>query len=150
MLVIRLQRTGRKGHAMFRIVVQDSRLTPTSGKIVTQLGSYDPHTKAIVLDKEKAAEFVKNGAKPSPRMVALLKAEGVKMPEWVKSADKQTGKIRNPEKLRRNQPKEEKPAEEPEAAAEAEAPEPDAPAEAEEVAEKPAEEEKADDAETKA
>ena len=30
MLVIRLQRTGRKGHAMFRIVVQDSRRTPTS------------------------------------------------------------------------------------------------------------------------
>ena len=28
MLVIRLQRTGRKGHAQFRVVVQDSRRTP--------------------------------------------------------------------------------------------------------------------------
>ena len=55
MLVIRLQRTGRKGHAMFRIVVQDSRQTPTSGKVVARLGSYNPHNKEVIIDKEKAA-----------------------------------------------------------------------------------------------
>ena len=54
MLVIRMQRTGRAGHAMFRVVVQDSRRTPTSGKVVAALGSYDPHTKAVTLDKDKA------------------------------------------------------------------------------------------------
>jgi len=120
MLTIRMQRTGRKGHAMFRVVVQDSRVTPTSGKVVAMLGSYDPHAKTVVLDKEKAAQFLKNGAQPSERAVSILKKEGVKLPEWVVVNSDRAGKLRNPEKLRKNQPKEEPKAEEP--AAEAEAP----------------------------
>jgi len=104
MLVIRLQRTGRKGHAQFRVVVQDSRRTPTSGKIVAQVGTYDPHSKQINLNKERAEHYLTHGAQPSPRVVTLLKAEGIKLPAWVKDASKKEGKIRNPEKLRRNQP----------------------------------------------
>ncbi len=45
MLAIRMQRTGRKGSAQFRVVVQDSRKTPTSGNIVALVGNYDPHAK---------------------------------------------------------------------------------------------------------
>lgn len=105
MLVIRLQRVGRKGHAQFRVVVQDSRRTPTSGKIVAQLGTYDPHAKTINLNAEKAAFYLEHGAQPSPRVVTLLKAEKIKLPAWVKEASKKEGKIRNAEKLRRNQPK---------------------------------------------
>ncbi len=111
MLAIRLQRTGRKGHAMFRVVVQDSRRTPTSGKVVSQLGTYDPHSKAVTLDGEKASFYLTNGAQPSPRAAVLLKNEGVKLPEWVATSDKKSGAIRHPEKLRRNQPKEEVAAE---------------------------------------
>jgi small subunit ribosomal protein S16 len=111
MLVIRLQRTGRKGHAQFRVVVQDSRRTPTSGKIVAQVGTYDPHSKAVTLSKERAEQYLKNGAQPSPRVIRLLKAEGVKMPAWVKDASQKTSGIRHPEKLRRNQPAEEAPVE---------------------------------------
>jgi small subunit ribosomal protein S16 len=114
MLVIRLQRTGRKGHAQFRIVVQDSRRTPTSGKIVAQVGTYDPHSKAINLNKERAQAYLDHGAQPSLRVAVLLKAEGVKLPEWVEKPAKKQGKIRNPEKLRRNRPAEaEAPAEGP-------------------------------------
>ena len=138
MLVIRLQRTGRKGHAQFRVVVQDSRRTPTSGKIVAQIGTYDPHSKAITLNKERAEHYLTHGAQPSDRVVLLLKAEGIKLPGWVKDPAARQGKIRNPEKLRRNQPKEEAPAEE--AAAEAEAPAADAPAEVSAEAEATAEE----------
>lgn len=129
MLVIRMQRTGRKGHAQFRVVVQDSRRTPTSGKVVAALGSFDPHAKTSTLDKEKAAFYLEHGAQPSERVVRLLKAEGVTLPSWVKTSDDKAGKLRNPEKLRRNQPKEEA-VEEP-AAEEAEAPaaEAEAPAE---------------------
>lgn len=129
MLAIRMQRTGRKGHAMFRVVVQESRLTPTSGKVVVTLGSYDPHAKTTTLDKEKAAFYLNNGAQPSDRVVRLLQSEGVKLPEWVKTSSDKAGKIRNPEKLRKNQPKEEPAAE---AEAPAEAPEAAAPAESEE------------------
>jgi len=119
MLAIRMQRTGRKGHAMFRVVVQESRLTPTSGKVVALLGSYDPHAKTAVLDKEKAETFLKNGAQPSDRAASLLKSEGIKLPSWVSVNGEKAGKLRNPEKLRKNQPKEE-PAAEAEAPAEAE------------------------------
>lgn len=106
MLAIRMQRTGRKGHAMFRVVVQEARLTPSSGKIVALLGSYDPHAKTITLDKEKAATFLKNGAQPSDRAALLLKSEGVKLPKWVNIDTKKAGKLRNPDKLRKNRPAE--------------------------------------------
>jgi small subunit ribosomal protein S16 len=138
MLVIRMQRTGRKGHAQFRVVVQDSRRTPTSGKIVAALGSYNPHTKTAQLDKEKAEVYLSNGAQPSDRVVRLLKAEGVKLPSWVTEADQKAGKLRNPEKLRRNQPKQ--PKEEPKAEADEAAPAAD---EATETAEQTAETEEA-------
>jgi small subunit ribosomal protein S16 len=108
-----MQRTGRKGHAMFRVIVQDSRLTPTSGKVVAQLGNYDPHAKNVVLDKEKAAFYLTHGAQPSERVARLLKSEGVKLPSWVAIDDSKAGKIRNLEKLRRNRPAEEAPAEAP-------------------------------------
>lgn len=112
MLAIRMQRTGRKGHAMFRVVVQDARFTPTSGKIVALLGSYDPHAKTSTLDKEKAATFLKNGAQPSERAALLLKSEGVKLPKWVAIDTKKSGKLKNPEKLRKNRPAAEPAAEE--------------------------------------
>lgn len=113
MLSIRMQRTGRKGHAMFRVVVQESRLTPTSGKVVANLGSYDPHAKTARLDTEKASFYLNNGAQPSDRAAVLLQKEGVKLPSWVKLSGEKSGKIRNPEKLRRNNPKEEAPEETP-------------------------------------
>lgn len=148
MLVIRLQRTGRKGHAQFRVVVQDSRRTPSSGRVVALLGNYNPHSKEVNLDKDLAAKYLANGAQPSDRVVRLLQAEGVKLPNWVTVAAPKTGALRNPDKLRRNQPAapvEEAPvaeeveevaeASEPEAAAEAPA---EAPATEEVAAEEPA------------
>lgn len=118
MLVIRLQRVGRKGHAQFRVVVQDSRRTPTSGKVVANLGHYNPHSKEIVINKEKAQFYLDNGAQPSDRVVLLLKKEGIKLPKWVSLPDQQKRETRHPEKLRKNQPKEEKPAEDVHAAEE--------------------------------
>jgi len=106
MLAIRMQRTGRKGHAMFRVVVQESRLTPTSGKVVALLGSYDPHNKKASIVKDKAEFYLKNGAQPSDRAARILEAEGVAMPAWFTKAAEKKRATRNPEKLRKNQPKE--------------------------------------------
>lgn len=131
MLVIRMQRTGRKGHAQFRVVVQDSRRTPTSGKVVAYLGSYDPHTKTTTLNKEKAGFYLEHGAQPSDRVARLLQAEGVELPKWVKQvADKQRA-VRNAEKRRSTTPKQEEEVTEEapaETESEAEAPEAEAPA----------------------
>lgn len=107
MLAIRMQRTGRKKHAMFRVVVQDSRQAPTSGRVVALLGSYDPHAKTSTLVKDKAELYLSNGAQPSDRVVRLFEAEGVKLPSWVKKSAPKTGVIRNADKLRRNRPAEE-------------------------------------------
>lgn len=106
MLAIRMQRTGRKGHAQFRVIVQEARLSPASGRVVAMLGNYDPHTKTVKVDKEKAAEYLKNGAQPSPRVAVLLKNEGVKLPSWVKIDTKKKSAIKNVDKLRRNRPDE--------------------------------------------
>lgn len=131
MLVIRLQRTGRKGHAQFRVVVQDSRRTPSSGRVVALLGSYNPHTKEVQLNKELATKYLSNGAQPSDRVVRLLQAEKIDLPKWVKIAQPKQRQLRNAEKLRRNQPKEEAPAEEP--VAETPAPDTEASASSEKV-----------------
>lgn len=113
MLVIRLQRTGRKGHTQFRVVVQDSRRTPTSGRVVAKIGHYDPHTKQTVIKKDQAQYYLDHGAQPTDRVALLLKKEGVKLPKWVTLPAKQEGQVRNPEKLRKNQPKEETTPEQP-------------------------------------
>lgn len=106
MLAIRMQRTGRKGHAMFRVIVQDSRRTPTSGKVVAQLGSYDPHAKALILNKDKAAFYLEHGAQPSDRVARLLKSDGVTLPNWVMLPAEKTRTVRNADKRRSSRPPE--------------------------------------------
>ena len=108
MLAIRLQRLGRKGYPVYRLAVQESQRHPSSGRVVAYVGSYNPHTKETNVQVEEAQKFLDNGAQPTPRVVKLLKAAGVKLPKWVKQASEDKQKpIRNAEKLRKNQPKEE-------------------------------------------
>ena len=108
MLAIRLQRLGRKGYPVYRVAVQEAQRHPSSGRVVAYVGTYNPHTKEVNLQKETAQKYLDNGAQPTPRVVKLLKAEGVKLPKWVKEpvADKQKS-IKNVEKLRKNRPAEE-------------------------------------------
>ena len=114
-----MQRLGRKGHPTYRVVVQDSRQTPTSGKYVALLGSYDPHSKTTTLSKDKAEFYLKHGAQPSDRVARLFTSEGVALPSWVKQPSERTRDLRNPDKLRKNRPAEEKAADEPEASSDA-------------------------------
>ena len=104
MLAIRMQRTGRKGHAMYRVVVQESHLTPTSGKVVALIGNYDPHAKNLTLNKEKAAFYLEHGAQPSDRAARLMQKDGVKLPDWVTLPTGKDGTIRHPEKRRATTP----------------------------------------------
>lgn len=104
MLAIRMQRTGRRGHAQFRLVVQDSRFSPTSGRVVARLGSYNPHTKVAKFDADKVAAYLKNGAQPSERVVKILKQQGVELPGWVAQPIERKRVIRHSDKLRRNRP----------------------------------------------
>lgn len=158
MLAIRMQRTGRSGHAQFRVIVQDSRFSPTRGRVVSYLGSYNPHTKTATIDSEKASQYLQNGARPSNSVALLFKKEGIKLPAWVKMDEPGKRDVRNPEKRRSTspaQPEAEAPATEEPVAEATEAPAeesvaeestPEAPAEAEpqaQATEEPAAEEPA-------
>lgn len=108
MLAIRLQRLGRKAYPVYRLAVQEANRHPSSGRVVAYVGSYNPHTKESNVNVELAQKYLDNGAQPTPRVVKLLKAAGVKLPKWVKEFDAdKTKAVRNAEKLRKNQPKEE-------------------------------------------
>ncbi len=73
MVKIRLQRQGKKKAPFYHIVVADSR-APRDGKIIEQLGTYDPMTDpaTIKLDKEKVEKWIKNGAKPTDTVKMLI------------------------------------------------------------------------------
>lgn len=73
MVKIRLQRQGKKKAPFYHIVVADSR-SPRDGKIIEQIGTYNPMTDpaTIVVDKEKVAEWIKNGAKPTDTVKKLI------------------------------------------------------------------------------
>lgn len=108
-----MKRLGRKGHPTYRVVVQDTRQSPSSGKYVALLGSYDPHTKQSTLVKDKAEFYLKHGAQPSDRVISLFQSEKVSLPKWVKKPTKKSKELRNPDKLRRNRPADATPPEAP-------------------------------------
>lgn len=75
---IRLQRGGRKGYAVYRVVVADSR-APRDGRFIEKLGTYNPNTvpTGIDLNFERALYWVECGAQPTDTARMLLKKEGV-------------------------------------------------------------------------
>mgnify|MGYP003303889269 CR=1 FL=1 len=107
MLAIRMQRKGRAHYPTYRIVVQESQRHPLSGRVVAEVGNYNPATKALTLDKEKVEKYLSNGAQPSSRVAFILKKNGVKLPKWVKEAPAKKAVAKHADKLRKNQPKEE-------------------------------------------
>lgn len=129
MLAIRMQRNGRAHYPVYRIVVQEAQRHPLSGRVVAEVGNYNPATKALTLDKEAVEKYLKNGARPSSRVALILKKNKIKLPDWVKMAPKKSVKAKHADKLRKNQPKEE-PVEEAPAEAPAEETPAEAPAEA--------------------
>lgn len=75
MVKIRLKRFGRKNHAFWRINAIDSR-TPRDGKVLEELGFYDPTNKdlakQVVVNKTRVEFWIKNGAQPSDTVKGLL------------------------------------------------------------------------------
>jgi len=63
---IRLTRVGSKKQPYYRIVVADSR-SPRDGRFIENIGTYDPKTEPskIVLNKEKALDWLQKGATPT-------------------------------------------------------------------------------------
>ena len=79
MLVIRLQRTGRRNLATYRIVVAE-KSAAVKKKIVEAVGHYLPTQTPKVLEanQERIVYWISKGAKPSPTAASLLKSLGMK------------------------------------------------------------------------
>ena len=78
MVKIRLRRMGAKKNPFYRIVVADSRF-PRDGRCIEEIGTYDPMAEPtqVKISKDRALEWIKNGAQPTDTVKTLLKKEGV-------------------------------------------------------------------------
>ena len=76
MLMIRLQRRGKKRQAHYRLVVGEKR-SKLLGRQTEDLGWFDPHQKKQGLNKERVLYWLKNGAQASPTVHNLLVVSGV-------------------------------------------------------------------------
>jgi ribosomal protein S16 len=62
----------------YRIVAMDSRKA-RDGKYIDQIGFYNPvsEPKQIVIDADKAKEWLANGAQPTDTVMGLLVSQGI-------------------------------------------------------------------------
>ncbi len=74
MLKIRLRRQGMTHAPFYRIVVSDSRLTPSAATL-EQIGHYNPtkNPADVKIDKERVNFWVAKGAQLSPTVKSILK-----------------------------------------------------------------------------
>jgi len=78
MVKIRLRRMGAKKQPTYRFVVADAR-SPRDGRFIEILGHYNPRTepKTLVVDQEKAKEWLGKGAQPSDPVRRLFAELGL-------------------------------------------------------------------------
>ncbi len=75
---MRLTRMGDKKSPFYRIVVTDSR-NARDGAYIDKVGHYNPLTvpAEIVLDVEKAKDWISKGVQPTETVKAILVQQGV-------------------------------------------------------------------------
>lgn len=77
---LRLKRFGRSNHAFFRLNAIDSR-TPRDGRVIEELGFYDPRNKdqakQFQAKIDRCKYWLDNGAVPSETVSSLLKKNGL-------------------------------------------------------------------------
>lgn len=73
MLSIRMRRTGSKKRPSYRVVVAEAR-SPREGGFVEILGIYNPRSKPVVveIDKARVAYWISKGARPSDSVRTLM------------------------------------------------------------------------------
>lgn len=94
---MRLTRLGDKKSPSYRIVVIDSRKA-RDGEYIDKVGHYDPTRRPaeIVIDKEKAADWLSKGVQPTETVRALLLNAGV-----IEKSDKLSPSKTNPKKKKK-------------------------------------------------
>ena len=80
-LKIRLARHGSKKRPYYRIVIADAR-APRDGRYIERIGSYNPllaktDENRVIIDADKAKEWLAKGARPTERVARFLGAAGL-------------------------------------------------------------------------
>ena len=77
---LRMKRFGRRHRSFFRLNAIDSR-KPRDGRVIEQLGWYDPNAKAnenpVSLKRERIEYWLSVGAQPSDTVRQLLIKQGI-------------------------------------------------------------------------
>ncbi len=77
MLIIRLQRVGRKNDPSFRIILTDSKRAAKTGSVLEILGSYDARKGKPALKNDRVLHWISVGAQTSNTVHNLLVSEKV-------------------------------------------------------------------------
>ncbi len=77
MLMIRLQRVGRRNHAEFRAVVTEKTRAAKSSNYVELVGHYNPHTNEAKFNEERIKYWISVGAKVSDTLHNLLVSQKI-------------------------------------------------------------------------
>lgn len=77
---IRLKRFGRRHRSFYRVTAVDSR-KPRDGRVIEELGWYDPEAKQpekqVSLNRERIEHWLRHGAQPSDTVAKLLERHGI-------------------------------------------------------------------------
>jgi small subunit ribosomal protein S16 len=87
---LRLKRMGRSNLAFFRLSAIDSR-SPRDGRVIEELGFYDPRTKDVakqfVAKLDRCKYWLDVGAVPSETVSSLLKKSGLDHKQLYRNLD---------------------------------------------------------------
>jgi len=79
-VTLRMKRFGRRHRSFFRLSAMDRR-TPRDGRVIEELGWYDPGAKEvekqISLNRERIEYWLSVGAQPSETVRDLLQRQGI-------------------------------------------------------------------------
>jgi small subunit ribosomal protein S16 len=78
MVKIKLKRVGATKQPSYRLVIADSR-SSRDGKFINIIGHYNPRStpEELVIDENKALEWLKQGAQPTATAARLLNKAGI-------------------------------------------------------------------------
>ncbi len=96
MLAIRMQRNGRVHAPVYRIVVQEAQRHPLSGRVVAEVGNYNPETKKGGSRQRKVEFYLKNGAQPSSRVAFVFKKRESNFQTGIKKLQQSMPKLSTP------------------------------------------------------
>ncbi len=97
MLMIRLQRIGRKNDPAFRVVLTDSKNATKSGKFKEILGSYNLKSGEVLFKEDRIKYWISNGAQTSDTVYNFLVHQKI-----ISGQKKNVLSKKSPTKVRKN------------------------------------------------